>query len=220
VSGTPNVKPPKNDQELARSFNRRIESVENPVSMRVGDWVLSTSESGALIASNSNGGSTVLAFPPAGEENLDPDQITDSSVPLFKARLGLPFTVPGSTVVAVPWDTVDFSLGDWGGSTSDVFTAVTVPKDGRYLIIGKAAWAASTIGVRKAVTTINGSGVDADEMWPYNNSFVTNRTGEAFDLLAGDAIGMNVYSSDAGQVLSAPGPDPLSFTSLSIVYLG
>ena len=222
MSGTANVKPPRSDAEWARGTQRRVESLENPTSQRAGDWVLSTDpRTGALIASNVNGGSTVLAMPPEGGAELDPDRVDLQSKIRFKARRTTAQSIPGNAVTPIQWDTVDWAEGEWGGSGTGLFSSVTVPVDGPYLIIGKGAWVDATNGVRKLITTVNGMGLDAHELWPSNNSIITNRTVEPFELAAGDAVGLSAYASGTtARNIGAPSADPNSFTSLSIIYLG
>jgi hypothetical protein len=135
MSGTAeSVRPPKNDAEWARDTSRRLDSVENPTSMRVGEWVLSTSTDGSLIASNVNGGSVVIARQPAGGEN-DPDTIQDDAVPAVSVVRNASQTLP-SGGAAVIFDGARFqSGGDWtGGKTT--FDAINAPVSGIYQVSG------------------------------------------------------------------------------------
>src|SRR4051812_13256704 len=103
MSGTTDpASEPTDNAEWARATDQRINSLENSTSVRAGDWVLSTSADGALIASNVNGGSVILAKKPAGGEN-DPDAIEDPAVPSVSVALAGTQSIasgsPGSAVI-------------------------------------------------------------------------------------------------------------------------
>lgn len=131
MSGTAEpVRPAKNDAEWARDTTRRLDSVENPTSQRVGEWVLSTSAEGHLIASHVEGGSTILARKPTTGEN-DPDAIQDNVIP----SLAVTRSVSQSVVTAgtkVVFDGTRLELGgNWTGGMA-TFDSVAVPVDGTY----------------------------------------------------------------------------------------
>lgn len=218
MSGTPNVRTPRNDAEWARNTERRIQQVENPTSVRVGQWVLSTSPGGALIASNVGGGSQVLAVPAVGDE-VDPDSVRDQDRMTFKARRINVQTMPQDVVTPVVWDAVDWAVGDWGGLTSDTFSSVSVPVDGKYLVVGKLVWVDSNDLARRSVLSVNGTSVDTHVVFPYNNLADSNRNVEVLDLFAGDAIALSGWP-DSDLDIGAAASDLNSFPSLSIVYLG
>ncbi len=134
MSGTAEaVRPPKTDAEWARDTSRRIEQVENATSVRVGPWVLSTSPDGHLIASNVEGGSTILAQKPEGVEN-DPDAVVDATVnPAVCVTLAGSQTLPaaGATVV---FDGTRLQVGgDWTGGRAN-FDSIIVPVSGVYKV--------------------------------------------------------------------------------------
>ncbi|MGW5514241.1 hypothetical protein [Nocardia africana] len=133
MSGTAEpVRQPKTDAEWARDTSRRLDSVENPTSQRVGEWVFSTSAEGHLIASNVNGGSVIIARRPEGGEN-DPDAITDDTVPAVSVTKAVNQTLP-SGGAAVIFDGCRLEVGGsfTGGKSS--FDAITVPVSGIYRV--------------------------------------------------------------------------------------
>ena len=56
-------RPPRTDIEWARDIQRRIEALEDSVSVRIGDWVLNVKD-GNLVASTMSGVTVVLAESP------------------------------------------------------------------------------------------------------------------------------------------------------------
>ncbi len=57
-------RPPRTDPEWARDIQRRVEALEDSISVRIGDWVLNVKD-GDLIASTMSGVSVVLAESPS-----------------------------------------------------------------------------------------------------------------------------------------------------------
>lgn len=57
-------RPPRTDPEWARDIQRRVEALEDSVSVRIGDWVLNV-KNGDLIATTMSGVSVVLAESPS-----------------------------------------------------------------------------------------------------------------------------------------------------------
>lgn len=123
------IREPKTNAEWARSTQRRIESAENPTSLRAGEWVLSTSADGHLIASHVDGGSVVVARKPTTGEN-NPDEITDNTFPSVTVTRTAAQSVSGSGGL-VMFDGVMHEIGDWTGGQS-TFDAVSVPETGAY----------------------------------------------------------------------------------------
>lgn len=221
MSGTSNVKPPKNDAEFARNMDRRVNAVENPVSQRVGDWVLSTNpDTGDLLASHVDGGSTVLSRRPISTQN--PDDIADVALPNLKIRRVNPQGLQGGSTVAVDWDTIDTNVGGWGLSNQELIQNVTIPRDGTYLIIYKLAWVDSANSVRKAFLRIDGNVADTLEYDPDTAWFQTLYIPQMYELNAGQQISCLAYTSGSSLLTAyfgASSPDPSSFTSLSITCL-
>ncbi|WP_280505822.1 hypothetical protein [Nocardia farcinica] len=129
------IREPKNDAEWARSTQRRIESAENPTSVRAGEWVFSTSTEGHLIASHVAGGSVIIARKPSGGEN-DPDAITDNAWPAVTATRTAAQTITGSGGV-VMFDGVSSEVGDWTAGMT-LFDSMRVPETGVYDISATA----------------------------------------------------------------------------------
>lgn len=219
MTGTANVKPAKNDAELARNFDRRIGAAENPTAVRMGQWVMSTSpDTGNLIASHVDGGSTVIAVPPPADQ--DPDQISDVQLPYIKVRRTTDQTAPQNTLTTVIWDTLDKSSGAWTGAVTG-FTQLIVPQDGFYLVNFHLAWKANTTDVRKAILTVNTVNYGAQEFRPTTPGwFPAMYIADCFDLKAGDIIEGKVFNnSSGGAVFGASTPDPQAYTSMSIAKL-
>lgn len=219
MSGTSNVKPPKNDAEFARNVDRRINQVENPVSQRVGDWVLSTNpNTGDLLASHVDGGSTVLSRRPISSQN--PDEISDVELPNLKVRRVNQQGLSGGSTVTVEWDTIDTNIGGWGLSNQELVPVVQIPRDGLYLIIYKLTWVASSNQVRKATLLIDGTVRDTLEFDPDTSWYQTQYIPATYALNAGQLISTTAYSSGIPTAYFGPsGADPDSFTSLSITCL-
>lgn len=57
-------RPPRTDPEWARDIQRRVEALEDSVSVRIGDWVLNVRD-GNLVASTMSGVTVVLAESPS-----------------------------------------------------------------------------------------------------------------------------------------------------------
>ena len=157
------VRAPKTDAEWARDQQRRTEGLENPTSQRVGDWVLSTSAEGHLIASNVNGGSVILARRPESGEN-DPDAIQDDTTPAVSVTRSAGQTLP-SGGAAVIWDGTRFEVGGGftGGKSS--FDAITVPVTGIYRV-------SATVNFR------DGSGYWLLALFLDDQPMLSGRTGE------------------------------------------
>jgi hypothetical protein len=154
MSGTAKVKPPKNAAEHTRNTQRRIESLENPTSQRVGDWVLSTGENGELLASHVNGGSVQLAAVPiGGEEN--PDDVSARS-PVVKVQKAAMQALPANVYTPIIWDVVDIEYPSWGTATTSA-DRVLVPEDGVYLIILHVVFPGASLAVMGAAIRINGA---------------------------------------------------------------
>jgi hypothetical protein len=56
-------RPPRTDPEWARDIQRRVEALEDSVSVRIGDWVLNVRD-GDLVATTMSGVTVVLAERP------------------------------------------------------------------------------------------------------------------------------------------------------------
>lgn len=125
------IREPKTDAEWARSTQRRIESAENSTSLRAGEWVMSTSADGHLIASHVDGGSVILARKPTTGEN-NPDEIADSTFPSVTVTRTANQSVSGSGE-RIMFDGVEHEIGDWTGGAT-LFDAVSVPETGAYEI--------------------------------------------------------------------------------------
>jgi hypothetical protein len=132
MSGTNAGKDPKDDAEWARQTQRRLESLENPASQRIGEWTLTTDQSsGALVASHVNGGRRIIATRPVGGEN-SPDAVIEDEV------TELPYISvsknAASTAGTQTFDTIDTIVGDWGIGGISPFSSFIIPETGLYRI--------------------------------------------------------------------------------------
>lgn len=217
MSGTAEpVTEPINDAEWARDTTRRLESLENPTSQRVGQWVLSTSDDGNLIASHVDGGSVVLAKKPAAAEN-NPDEIDDPVVPSLSATRTANYTVAANGGI-VRFDGVEVEAGgDWTGGARS-FDQVVIPVSGSYRVTGTVHFSShggSTVGV---AVRVNGLTRIAGRFNDQNSSGATNPwmtavCSRVLQLTAGDAVDLyavNVNSVTVGASTFWANPVPTS----------
>jgi hypothetical protein len=189
MSGTTDpVVAPTDNAEWARDTDARLSALENPTSTRVGSWVLSTSADGNLIASNVNGGSVVLATPPAGGES-DPDAIQGNANPSVAVTRIASFTLPtaGGPITFDGVQTV--SGGDWTSGKAG-FAAITVPVAGTYCVLG-------------AVQPLSGAPSSVLSGIMVNGSLQATGNGSVFyvaSLRAGDAVSLFGYTGSATAV--------------------
>jgi hypothetical protein len=213
MSGMVKVKPPKTDQEWARNTEKRLGAAENPTSMRIGEWVLSTdADSGNLIGSHVDGGSVVIAVKPAASAN--PDEISSAGGPYIKVeRQGDQAASAGSAVLVI-WDTVVNQTSDWGFSAPG--TDINIAANGIYEIIYHLAFRDSASSIQKAILMINGEVVGAQE-YGTNDGYSAMYIVDTFSLNAGDIISCAAYFGASGTFhFGSSGADPSVHTSLSI----
>lgn len=215
MSGTPKIKPPRNNQEWARNTEKRLNEAENPTATRIGEWTLSTQDgTGNLIASHVDGGSVILAVKPAASE--EPDEVTDTDdQPHLKVERQANQSESRGSTHLVMWDTVAYSTGDWGFTPTA--SDIVIPQDGVYLITYNLIFLNSSDVVNKAVLFIDGVVREAQENnWEvnvYNNFYLSN----TYALSAGQLISAGAYVSGSGTFdFGASGADPTVFTSLSL----
>lgn len=146
---------PRTDQELIRQQDRRIETLETSDAVRIGAWTMTTHpDSGALIASNENGGSRELAKLP--DSSLDADAVqAPPEQPLVEAyeppriqvrRTANMSIANGLVAVPVTYQSTEFSEGtnpiveNLGAGT------LTIGEDGVYQITAEFQWQGATAG--------------------------------------------------------------------------
>lgn len=216
MSGMIKLKPPKNDAEWARNTEKRLNAAENTTSIRVGEWVLSTSaDTGNLIASHVDGGSVVLAVKPAASAN--PDEILDSAEPYIKVERQQNQAEARGSVHLVQWDTVASQTAEWGFSAPG--TDLDVSENGIYEIIFHLAFLNSSSAVHKGLVYINGSAVMAQELNPHVDDpwYVGMYLADTFALNSGDIISAGAYVSGSGTFdFGTSGADAGVHTSMSI----
>ncbi|WP_280499015.1 hypothetical protein [Nocardia cyriacigeorgica] len=215
MSGTAEpVREATNDAEWARETQRRIESLENPTSQRIGPWVLSASDDGALIASYVDGGSVVLARPPAGGEN-NPDEIQDDVLPELTVVRFAAQSIPAAGA-QVMFDGVRIEQGgDWtGGRTT--FDAVTVPVSGDYTVTGTIHFNTGS-GLMAAGIVVDGAfmmgGRGSDQGNPWPTAQVVGRC----HLNAGQSVSLFAYAGAARTIGGSAFFTPSVPTELSLV---
>lgn len=205
-----------------RDFDRRIGALEHPASMRVGQWVLSTSpDTGNLIASHVGGGSVVVAeVPPPTQE---PDEVVRDERPTLRLRRIGEQAVPANTVAPIRWDTVDMARGGWefnrdsGVGSSEVFEAVC-PESGLYLIVLKAVWLPYSSTSRKLMLHIGDGDPDTVEDRPGDSTYLTQYIPAVRWIEDGQAVAGLTYTG-GGASIGQSSPDPQSFTSLDVIQI-
>ncbi|MFR9773026.1 hypothetical protein [Nocardia sp. SC052] len=192
MSGTAEpVTPPATDAEWARDTTRRLESLENPTSVRVGPWVLSASTEGHLVGSHVEGGSVILARKPGAGEN-DPDAIEDP----IAATLGATRTAEqniGTSGAAVIWDGTAVEVGgDWTRGQT-MFDSVVVPKTGAYWVSANIHFKTRqwlSVSIRADGVPVAGGRVDNPDLIPW----VTVPPGKVVGLVAGQRVDVFVIA--------------------------
>lgn len=215
MTGTTEKKtPPRSDQEWARDMDQRVGAVEHPTSVRCGAWVFSTDpDTDNLIASYVNGGSVVVAQPPAAGE--DADSVADPFLHLNLARSAAQ-TVPANSTITVGWDTMINRSPSWAFSTPA--PEVVIPSAGTYLIIYHLAFRTSVAAASKALLRIDGETRMAQEEIPDPTKFVSFYLVDTFGLSAGQVITAHAGSQVARDIGSSTA-DPTALTSLSVTRL-
>jgi len=213
MSGTANVKPAKTDAEWARNTEKRLNSVENPTSMRVGEWVLSTdAQTGNLIAGHVDGGSVILAKKPAASQN--PDEIVDSKTPFIKVERQQNQSDARGSAIAVIWDTVIAQTRDWGFTAPG--TDLEIPVGGVYRVNFHLAFLNASSATNKAIFQVNNEVVAAQE-FVQNTAYCGMYVSDTFQFNAGDVIVCAAYVSGSGTMdFGSSGADPSVHTSLTL----
>lgn len=208
MTGTTEKKtPPRNDQEWARDVQQRVENVEHPTALRAGEWTITTSEAGNLMACHVTGGCVTLAqIPPAGQ---DPDQVSDADeIPTIHVQRVADQNMPAGAVTPVQFDGTEHAIGDWGiASRSDGgnTTQVVVPRSGVYGLIGTVVKKNATTGGLAAALRVNGAIRAISSHAPENHLFPVTCT---LDLPAGAAIELVVSSGTTTQIGELDGATP------------
>lgn len=217
MSGTPLLKPPRNNAEWARNTEKRQKAVEHPTSQRIGRWVLSEqADTGNLIASHVNGGSTVLVTPPDPSDEAGADEIsTDVSVLSLTKTVNQAVAV-GSTVIT--WDDVRADYGGWtSGVISGGLADITVPISGVYHLTTTLHFQVGG-GLSAVAIRINGvSQLLSNLVEPNGGSWPSVSVVGTVPLLSGDilqvAAGRNVSATNVGGSGASTPPSPCYFTA-------
>ncbi|MDE1675130.1 hypothetical protein [Nocardia gipuzkoensis] len=220
MSGTAEpVRDPKDDAEWARDTTRRLESLENPTSARVGPWVLSASDEGHLIASYVEGGSVVLARKPAAAEN-NPDDIDEAVNPSCSVTRTALYTIPANGG-PVRFDGVEVNAGgDWTGGQS-LFDAVIVPVSGAYRVTGTVQFSSHPSAVIRCAVRVDGApriagGFEDHTSSASTNPWMTAMCTRVIQLNAGQSVDLFAYSNNSVQVGAATFWNPAVPTSLDL----
>jgi hypothetical protein len=217
MSGTANVKPPKNDAEWARNTERRLTQAEHPLSARVGNRVLSTNpDTGDLIASNVNGGTLILAEKPAPSDT--PDIITSPACAVVVGRSSLQSIPSGGAFVA--WDSTLAEVGGAWGTGSGTVPALTVPQSGLYQIAASIHWQTGGITATAAILVDDRAVLSSRITDGIGSAWITSQVNGLRNLQQGSVVRMSV-STGAGNAIGA---SPLTATAvpsqLSLVRVG
>lgn len=216
MSGTPRLKPPRNNAEWARNTEKRQGATEHPLSQRVGQWVLSEqANTGNLIASHVNGGSTILAAPPEPSDEAGADEVSSEISILSLTKTSL--QAVGTTATVVQWDDVRADLGGWtSGVISGGLTEVTVPTGGIYSLTSTVHFQVGGSLLASAIR-VNGSTVIGTTViepnsgsWPsvVNTGIIPLLSGDVLQLVAVRGAGS---SNIGGSAVGNP-PLPCMFT--------
>lgn len=213
MSGTAKVKPPKNNAEWARNTQKQITSLEHPTSQRIGDWVLSTHpDTGALIASNVNGGSIVLAVQPAPSDNAD--IVAGQGQPYIKVERQQNQQEARGTMATVLWDTLAYQTEHWGFAPTA--SDIVIPEDGVYYCQYHLAFLNSSSTTNSAVLFIDSIEKMLMTIPGGNDMYMA----EPFSLDAGQVITCGVFVPGSGTMdFGASGSFPTVFTSMSLLKL-
>lgn len=217
MSGTPLVKPPRNNAEWARNTEKRQSAVEHPTSQRIGRWVVSEqADTGALIASHVNGGSTVLAQPPEPSDEAGADEVTEDVSVLSLTKTVNQAAAVGTTVIT--WDDVRADLGGWtSGVISGGLSDITVPISGVYQLSTtlhfQVGGGLSLVGIRINGTTVMVGNIVEPNGGSWPSVVVTGM----LPLLSGDIItvvaGRTSAATNVGGSGASTPPSPCFFTA-------
>lgn len=155
---------PRDDGELLRSVDRRLRNLERATAARAGRWVLSTSESGGLMASHADGGSVLLSSEPPA--SASPDELLTDTVPRLELVAPDTTSIPTGTVQPIEFATVQARQGAWrfdkGINQSSGISQFQVPVPGWYLMVLKVQYGFGS-GVRSSSVEIDRRRVYTDE---------------------------------------------------------
>lgn len=201
MSGTANVKPPKNDQEWARNTERRLTQAEHPLSARAGNWVFSTNpDTGDLIASNVNGGSVIIAKEPVPSEDANPDVITAASYQVTVTRTALQAIAAGGNTVI--WDGVLTEIGEgWG--TGPGATTVTAPVSGVYRMSSMLQWEVGGVACTTAILVDNSTVLIGRFPDTTGGGWVSSIASGEVHVSAGSEISVYALPATAGRNIGA-----------------
>lgn len=212
------VAAPTDNAEWARQTDQRVNALENSASVRVGSWVLSTSDDGNLIASYADGGSVVLAKKPAGGE-VDPDAIEDPVVPSVSVALSATQSVSSSGTPVV-FDSVLAEVGgDWTGGLR-TFNSVVVPVGGTYMMTASGTFAGANLRYAVAISVDGVARFGGKSVGSTGNVDIGAWAVGMLPLNAGQAVGIIAYASSTTNLepLGAPAWNtPSAVLSLALI---
>lgn len=217
MTGTPKIKPSKDNAEWARSVEKRLAATENSTSLRAGDWTMATDpDTGNLVVFNVNGGGAILASKP--DPSAEPDSVASQGQPFIKVERQANQNEPRGSTALVRWDTVAFQTPGWGFSPTA--TDIVVPEDGVYTIKYHLAFTDPSAIIGKAVVLIDAVVKMAQEYDPDTSWYQSMYVVEDFPLNAGNLISCGAFVSGSGTFdFGASSADTSVFTSLSIFKL-
>lgn len=212
------VAAPTDNAEWARQTDQRVNALENSASVRVGAWVLSTSDDGNLIASHSDGGSVVLAKKPAGGET-DPDAIEDPVIPSVSVALSATQSVTSSGTPVI-FDSVLAEVGgDWTGGLR-TFNSVVVPVGGTYMMTASGTFSGANLRYAVAISVDGVARFGGKSVGSTGNVDIGAWAVGMLPLNAGQAVGIIAYASSTTNLepLGAPAWNtPSAVLSLALI---
>lgn len=216
-------KPPRDDRELVRDMDDRIDKVERSSATRVGKWVLSTSpDTGNLIASYVDGGSVVLAPPPP--DGQKPDEEVDQSAAVLRARRLEDQSLKTGDNRLVAFDKLDAQNGGWRQSNridpgDDTYTSFLTPEDNLYLINVKVVFHSKSTRTRTVALSVDDIWTDTKEVRSSSSAYKTVYITAVKFLPAGSRIEVSVRVYTNESIGGEAGASGDSVTSLDVVGL-
>lgn len=218
MTGTAIVKPAKNDAELARNMDARLNQAEHPLSTRMGDWVLSTqADSGNLLASHVDGGSVILAVKPKSAD--EPDAVAGTDTVYMKVERQANQSGPRGSTVLTQWDTVTFQTPEWGFTPPGA--DIVIPVDGVYTIHYNLHFLNNSTVINKAILIVGGTVRQTAQNNGANGALYPHFSiSDTFSLSAGTVVRGGAYTSGSGTMdFGYSDDDPTVFTNMSLYRL-
>lgn len=215
------------DAQHAREQDRRLDAQENPVTLRAGEWTISSEESsGNLVAHHSSGSGVKLADKPPEGANPDeltppptPNQVPAHKVPRMKVKGGAKSTGSGAITVYNVWNTTadyEYPAGAWALTAS----SFTIPEPGEYLFVLYMPWTGVVNGERSLEFRRNSTIIDIDTDWASSNRTMNLHITQTLICAQGDVIDVRVYQDSGSSVACGGANFGEAWAQMSIIKIG